>query len=54
MEETIRNPTITSAGVVAKAGIAIKKGARNRDRKNSTAVVTAVRPVRPPSLTPAA
>ena len=50
---TIKKPTITSAGAVAKAGIARKIGAKNKLRKNRTAAVTAVRPVRPPTATPA-
>lgn len=54
MDETMRNPTMTRAGAVAKAGMAMKIGDRNRDRKKRTATVTLVRPVRPPSLTPEA
>ena len=50
---TIKKPTITSAGAVAKAGIARKIGAKNKLRKKRTAAVTAVRPVRPPTATPA-
>ena len=43
-----------SAGAVAKDGIAKKIGESNSDRAKSTAVVNAVRPVRPPSVTPEA
>ena len=50
----MRKPTMMRAGAVAKAGIARKKGERNRERAKRTATVTAVRPVRPPSETPAA
>lgn len=38
----------------AKAGMAMKIGERNMERRKSTATVTAVRPVRPPSETPEA
>jgi len=40
-------------GAEASMGIAPKKGAKNSDRKNSMAAVTAVNPVRPPSTIPA-
>ena len=50
----IRKPTVMSAGAVAKAGMAMKKGERKRERIKRTATVIAVRPVRPPSETPAA
>ena len=42
-----------NAGAVAKAGILCANGAKNRQAKNSTATVTAVSPVFPPSLIPA-
>ena len=50
----IRQATNTSAGAVAKAGIAVATGANNSVSRNSTATVTAVRPVRPPAWMPAA
>ena len=53
-EVNIRKPTIINAGAVANAGIARKIGEKNREIRNSTATVMAVRPVRPPSPTPAA
>ena len=43
----------TNAGAVAKAGILWANGAKNKQAKNSTATVTAVNPVFPPSLIPA-
>ena len=49
----MRNPTKISAGAVAKEGIDVNKGANNVANKNNTPVVTAVRPVRPPTATPA-
>lgn len=51
---SIYNPTITKAGAVAKDGIARKIGDKNRDNPKRIAVVTAVRPVLPPSDTPEA
>ena len=42
-----------SAGAVAKPGMAPNTGQRNSASMNITAVVRAVRPVRPPSATPA-
>ena len=48
-EENIRKPTMTRAGAVAKEGMAMKKGEKNRESRNSTATVMAVSPVRPPS-----
>ena len=50
----MRKPTTMRAGAVAKAGMAMKNGDRNRERRKSTDTVTAVSPVRPPSATPAA
>ena len=50
---SIRRPTQTRAGVVAKVGIARKIGEKNRATMNKTAAVTAVRPVLPPLATPA-
>ena len=49
----IRNPTIISAGAVANDGTAINTGAKNIEMRNRNAVVIAVRPVLPPSATPA-
>ena len=51
-ELNIRKPTMTNAGAVAKAGIAIKIGDKNRAIMKRTAIVIAVRPVLPPSDTP--
>ena len=42
-----------SAGAVAKAGTDCANGAKKRHAANSAATVTAVKPVRPPSLIPA-
>ena len=53
-EVSMRKPTMTRAGAVAKAGMAMKNGDRKRDKAKRTATQTAVRPVRPPSLTPVA
>ena len=50
----MRKPTMTRAGAVAKAGMAMKNGDKKRDRAKRMATQTAVRPVRPPSLTPVA
>ena len=50
----IRKPTDTRAGAVANAGIAMKKGEKKRESRNRMETVTAVRPVLPPSETPAA
>ena len=46
-------PTITSVGVVAKAGIALNTGMKNTDSANNPATTKAVNPVRPPWATPA-
>ena len=43
----------TRAGPVAKAGMLCANGAKIKQAKNSTATVTAVNPVFPPSLIPA-
>ena len=43
---------MTSAGAVAKDGMARKIGDRNSDSPKRIAVVTAVSPVLPPSVTP--
>ena len=45
----LRGVTTINAGAVARGGTATKTGVRNRARTKSTATVTAVRPVRPPS-----
>jgi hypothetical protein len=50
----IMQATNSSAGAVAKAGIAVAIGANSRVNRNSTATVTAVSPVRPPAWMPAA
>ena len=52
-EANIIAPTITSVGVVAKAGIALNTGMKNTDSANNPATTKAVNPVRPPSATPA-
>ena len=49
---SIKKPTIISAGAVANAGIARNTGANSKEAKKSIATVTAVRPVRPPAITP--
>ena len=54
MEAIMKNPTRNSAGVVAKLGIERNIGAKRIDERNSRAVEIAVRPVRPPIVTPAA
>ena len=54
MEVSIKNPTTTRAGAVAKDGIAKKIGDRNKDKPNKMAATTAVKPVLPPSETPEA
>ena len=48
----IRNPTITSAGAVAKLGMARKIGEKNSASRKKRPDTTAVRPVRPPSAIP--
>lgn len=50
----IMNPTTTSAGVVAKDGIARKIGERKSATKKSNAVTIDVNPVLPPDATPEA
>ena len=52
--ETIRNPTMMSAGAVANAGIAVNTGAKKIARRNSAAVTYELSPVRPPTETPVA
>ena len=49
----IKNPTIISAGAVAKDGIAVKIGANSMEIRNKNPVTTAVKPVLPPAATPA-
>jgi len=49
----IRNPTIISAGAVANDGIVMNNGEKIIATRNKTPVITDVRPVRPPSATPA-
>ena len=48
----IKNPTMISAGAVAKDGIAVKIGAKNIEIKNRNPETIAVNPVRPPAATP--
>ena len=50
--ETIRNPTNTSAGAIAKPGIAMNTGERNIAKRKRTPVTIDERPVLPPSATP--
>ncbi|MNC51449.1 hypothetical protein D3C75_1007410 [compost metagenome] len=50
----IRTPTTIRAAAVAEPGIRATTGARNKDNRKHTPVVTEVRPVRPPWATPAA
>ena len=50
----IRKPTITSAGAVAKPGIARKIGAASSDSKKQNAQHTADKPVLAPALMPTA
>mmetsp|Transcript_54430 Transcript_54430/g.174531 ORF Transcript_54430/g.174531 Transcript_54430/m.174531 type:complete len:324 (-) Transcript_54430:339-1310(-) len=47
-------PMMTRQGAVASGGISSMRGTKAGDARKSTAVVTAQRPVRPPSCTPAA
>ena len=49
----IRNPTIINAGAVANDGIVINNGERTTETRNNKPVTAAVKPVRPPSATPA-
>ncbi|MPN65010.1 hypothetical protein SDC9_212789 [bioreactor metagenome] len=53
-ELAIITPTNINTGAVACVGIAVNTGAKNNDNKNSVPVVTAVKPVLPPSPIPAA
>ncbi|MNJ58450.1 hypothetical protein D3C77_540830 [compost metagenome] len=52
--EAINTATNSSAGAVAKAGTLPASGAKNSASRNRMATTIAVRPVRPPALTPAA
>lgn len=49
----IRNPTKISAGAVAKDGMDVNSGEKKVASRNKIPVVIAVRPVRPPTATPA-
>ena len=49
----IRKPTKISAGAVAKDGMEVNNGENKVARRNNKPVVSAVRPVRPPTATPA-
>lgn len=52
-DDIINSPMIINAGAVA-AGTIRKIGAKNKASINITAVLTDVKPVRPPAVTPAA
>ena len=52
-DSNIRNPTKISAGAVANEGIDVNSGENKVASRNSTPDVNAVRPVRPPTATPA-
>ena len=52
-EEVIITPTITKAGAVAALGMIPATGAKKHASRNRIATVTEVKPVRPPSETPA-
>lgn len=52
--DIISTPTTISAGAVANDGIVKNSGAKNNAIAKKNAVETAVKPVRPPSATPAA
>lgn len=54
MLPTIKTPTISSTGAVAKGGIADSNGVKKIARVNRIDVTTAVKPLRPPSETPEA
>ena len=53
-DSIIKAPTIIKAGAVAALGMSPTNGVKNMDNKNSEPQTTAVRPVRPPTPTPAA
>ena len=50
--ETIRKPTNTRAGAIAKPGMAINTGDRNIATRKRRPVTIDERPVLPPSATP--
>ncbi|MNT35026.1 hypothetical protein D3C72_1710380 [compost metagenome] len=52
--DVISTATNSSAGAVAKAGTLAASGEKNSASRNRNATTMAVRPVRPPALTPAA
>jgi len=52
--EVINTATNSSAGAVANAGTLDASGEKNNASRNRIATTMAVRPVRPPALTPAA
>ena len=52
--EHIITPTIANTGPVASDGTARKIGEKNKASTKQIAIVNEVRPVRPPSATPAA
>ena len=51
--DTIKSPTNIKAGAVANPGIARNTGERGNATMNISPVTTAVRPLRPPTATPA-
>ena len=53
-EDIINKPTTINTGAVAATGMTISNGAKKRDAINKPAIVSAVKPVRPPSAMPAA
>lgn len=50
----IKTPTRTRTGAVAIGGINERRGDKNMNGKKRSPIVTAVKPVRPPSPTPTA
>ncbi len=54
ISESIKAPTITRAGAVAKDGTRPINGVKIRAAAKRIATTTAVNPVRPPSATPTA
>ena len=53
MPSNIRKPTKIRAGAVAKEGMEVNRGENRVAHRKRTPVVMAVRPVRPPTATPA-
>ena len=52
--DTIKPPTIISAGAVAQAGIRSPRGVIKNPKRNNRPTNTAVKPVLPPALIPVA